>query len=507
MTHSHFPSPSRRDRALLSDRLPNLRKIFPWLGLMMVTALLVVASSLPAAAETAQHYTELEFKPLPEVEFPDYTRYELDNGMIVYLMENHELPLVEGMAMIRTGSRLEPANEVGLASLTGEVMRTGGTTEHTGNELNQLLEQRAAAVEVGIDTSVATASFSALSEDLDTVFDLFAEVLQKPAFPQDKLELAKNQQAGQIARRNDDPSDIVGREFQKLVYGENSPYAQTVEYSTLENISREDLVGFYNQYFHPSDMILGIVGDFDSAKMRSRIQEEFGNWNPKSKPPQPEVPSASQAKTGGLFFVDQPQLSQSYIQMGHLGGVLNNPDYPALEVLNGVMNGFGGRLFNEVRSRQGLAYSVYGYWSPRYDYQGTFLAGGQTRSDATVPLIQSVLAEIEKLRTTPITAQELAYAKEGVLNSFVFNFQDPAQSLSRLMRYEYYGYPKDFIFRYREGVEATTIEDVQRVAQKYLQPDQIVTLVVGNAAEIQPQLTRLSADITSLDITIPEPQS
>ncbi|MEW6495545.1 MAG: pitrilysin family protein [Cyanobacteriota bacterium] len=479
-------------------------KGFSWLGLLMVTLLLVVVSHLPAAAATPKPYTELEFPALPEIKLPEYTRFKLDNGIVVYLMEDHELPLVGGTALIHTGDRLEPANEVGLASLVGEVMRTGGTTEHTGDELNQMLEQRAAAVETGIGTTSGSASFSALSEDLDLVFDLFAEVIQKPVFAQDKIEFTKKQTAGQIARRNDDPNEIAGREFQKLLYGNNSPYARTVEYETLNNISREDMVAFYQQYFHPENMILGIVGDFDSAKMRSLIQEKFGNWKPASKPPKIDVPSASQAKQEGIFVVNQPQLSQSYVQIGHLGGKLNNPDYPALDVLNQVMNGFGGRLFNEVRSRQGLAYSVYGYWNPAYDYPGTFVAGGQTRSDGTVPFIKAILSEIEQLRTTPITPAELAFAKDQILNSFVFNFQDPAQTLSRLMRYEYYGYPKDFIFEYLEGVKATTIEDVQRVAQKYLQPNQLVTLVVGNAAAIQPPLTNLSNNVTSVDITIPE---
>ncbi|HEY9805007.1 MAG TPA: insulinase family protein, partial [Candidatus Obscuribacterales bacterium] len=169
---------------------------------------------------------------------------------------------------------------------------------------------------------------------------------------------------------------------------------------------------------------------------------------------------------------------------------------------------FGGRLFNQVRSRQGLAYSVYSAWSARYDYPGVFVAGGQTRSDATVPFIRSVLSEMERIRAKPVSAPELAYAKDSVLNSFVFNFQDPEQTLSRLMRYEYYGYPSDFIFRYQRGVEATTIPEVQRVAQKYLKPENIVTLVVGNAKAIQPPLNSLGANVkvTPIDITIPEPK-
>jgi zinc protease len=490
----------------LKSKIQN-QKSLRQLGIVLATVLVTILLHFPAAAATAKHYTELKFDPLPEIQLPKYSRYKLENGMVVYLMEDHELPLVGGTAMVRTGDRLEPADKVGLASLVGSVMRTGGTTQHTGDELNQLLEQRAAAVETGISETAGSASFSALSEDLDTVFNLFAEVVQKPVFAQEKLDLAKKQEIGGIARRNDDPNGIAGREFAKLIYGSDSPYARTVEYQTLSNISREDLVKFYQQYFHPETMILGIIGDFDSAKMRSLIQEKFGTWKPTSKPPNPTVPPASQAKQGGIFLVNQPQLTQSYIQIGHLGGQLNNPDYPALDVLNQVLNGFGGRLFNEVRSRQGLAYSVYGYWNPRFDYPGTFVAGGQTRSDATVPFIKAVRAEIEKLRTAPITPQELASAKDQVLNSFVFNFQDPDQTLSRLMRYEYFGYPEDFLFRYQRAVKATTIEDVQRVAKKYLQPDKLVTLVVGNAAAIQPPLTSISPNVTSVDITIPQPKT
>lgn len=187
-------------------------------------------------------------------------------------------------------------------------------------------------------------------------------------------------------------------------------------------------------------------------------------------------------------MVDQPQLNQSNVQMGHLGGLADNPDYPALSVMNDVMNGFGGRLGNEVRSRRGLAYSVYGYWSPNFDYPGTFFAGAQTRTEATVPLVKVLREQFEALRSRDITPEELRDAKESALNSFVFNFQDPRQTLSRMMRYEYYGYPMDFIFTYQKGVAATTVADVRRVAQQYLQPDQLVTLVVGNAAAFAQEL-------------------
>ncbi|MBD1913388.1 insulinase family protein [Leptolyngbya sp. FACHB-16] len=478
--------------------------------MFFLAGLMVALMGLPSPvrANEALHYDQIQFPPLPEVTLPDYTRFELSNGMVVYLVEDHELPLVSGFSTIRTGARLEPANQTGLAAIIGQVMRIGGSTAHPGDVLNQLLEQRAAYIETGIDTTSGSVSFSSLTEDLDTVFTLFAEVLRQPAFPQDKIDLAKTQWQGSIARRNDEPDGIASREFNKLIYGQESPYARTVEYATLNAISRDDLVRFHQQYFHPDNMILGILGDFDSAKMRSLIETTFNNWpaSAQANRARTELPPVAQAQTGGVFLVDQPQLTQSYIQIGHLGGQLDNPSHAAMSVLNEVLNGFGGRLVNEVRSRQGLAYVVYAYWSPRFDYPGLFVGGGQTRTDATVPFIQAFMSEVEKVREEPVSEAEVASAKEAVLNAFVFNFQEPYQTLSRLIRYEYYGYPDDFIFRYQKEVEAITPQDVLEAAQSQLKPEQLVTLVVGNAAGIQPSLSTIAPNgrVTPVDITIPQ---
>ncbi|MDJ0631677.1 MAG: pitrilysin family protein [Xenococcaceae cyanobacterium MO_188.B29] len=480
------------------------KKIINWLNLGIITVLALFFLRLPATAQTPKHYTELEFSPPPEVQLPQYERYQLDNGMVVYLVEDHDLPLVEGKALIRTGSRYEPADKVGLAQLVGTVMRSGGTESHSAERLNSILEQKAASIETQIGNTSADAGFSSLTEDLETVFKLYAEVIREPAFAEEQIVLAKRQQEGAIARRNDNPGDIARREFNKLIYGEKSPYARTVEYDTLNNIAREDIVSFYQQYIRPDSIIMGIVGDFESTAMKALIEETFADWQALSISPQLNPPDVTQKHEGGIFTIDRPDLTQSNILLGHIGGTLKNPDYPQLSVLNGVMNGFGGRLFDEVRSRQGLAYSVYGVWNPHYDYQGTFFAGGQTRTDATVPFVKSIVSEIKKLRSTPITEEELANAKESILNSFVFNFQNPSQTLSRLMRYEYYDYPADFIFQYQEGVKATTVEDIQRVAQKYLQPEKLVTLIVGNTREIGSSINNLGAKVQTVDISIPQ---
>jgi zinc protease len=486
-------------------------------SLIMLTVVLWVGIGFgrsPALAITPRHYTDLELPPAPELTIPAYSQFELSNGMRVYLLEDHELPLVSGSAMIRTGSRLEPSEKTGLASIVGDVMRSGGTLVHPADELNQLLEQRAAAVETSIDVANGSAGFSALSEDLPDVMQLFAEVLRQPAFPSDRIELVKNQWRGSIARRNDDSGEIANREFQKLIYGGDSPYARTVEYSTLDNIARADVLNFYRQTIQPQNVLLGITGDFDSATIRPLIEQAFGDWQaPEDIQTQlvsartTSVQEVAQVRQGGVFLVDQPQLTQSNVQMGHLGGQLNQEGYPALSVMNEVLNGLGGKLVNEVRSRQGLAYSVYALWSPRFDYPGLFIGGGQTRSEATVPFIQSTKEQIQAIRTTPVSEEQLNRAKNSVLNGFIFNFQTPSQVLARVMRYDYYGYPQDFIFQYQRAVEATTTDDVLRAAQANLKPENLVTLVVGNAAQINPPLTSLSpnTEVTQIDVSISPP--
>ncbi len=490
-----------------------LLKRFGWLGLVAIALSLSLAFHSPAnaknvnsiTAQSPQRYDQLQLPPLPEIKIPKYERYQLDNGLIVYLIEDHELPLIRGTALFRTGSRLEPSTKVGLAGITGATMRTGGTTKHSPDELNQILEQRAAAIETSIGTTSGSASFDTLSKDKETVFDLFAEIIQTPAFAANKIELAKTQAQGAIARRNDDPDDIASREFSKLMYGNDSPYARIIEYATLDQISRDDISKFHADYIRPESTLLGIVGDFDTAEMKTLITQKFGNWKVSTPKPDLTVPSASQQNQQKIFLVDQPQLTQSTILLGHLDGKLSDPDYPTLSVMNGVLNGFGGRLFNDIRSKQGLAYSVYGTWNAAYDYPGVFLGGGQTRTDATVPFIKSLLSEIDRIRTTLVTPVELSYAKESILNSFVFKFENPSQTLTRLMTYEYYGYPADFIFQYQNKVKDVTAEDIQRSAQKYLVPDKIFTLIVGNEKAIKPNLNSLNQSVSKIDITIPTP--
>ncbi len=203
----------------------------------------------------------------------------LPNGMVIFLQEDHELPTIDGVARIRGGSRSEPAAKTGLMSLYGEVWRTGGSKDQTGDQLDDYLEIRAAKVETGANDDSTTISLSCLKDDFNDVFKIFSEVLRAPEFRADKLDLAKREAFDGISRRNDEVSEITHREAIKLAYGANNPYARVPEYATINAITQQDLVDWHQTYVHPNNIIIGFVGDFDSAQMEATLRKAFGDWH------------------------------------------------------------------------------------------------------------------------------------------------------------------------------------------------------------------------------------
>lgn len=459
-----------------------------------------------ASAATVPSYKTLKFPPLREVRIPEVAQFTLANGMRVYLLENHELPLLGGFALVRTGNLFDPADKVGLAGMTGTVMRSGGTKAKTGDQLDEQLENIAAAVESSIGESSGTVSFRALKENTDDVLAVFKDVLLNPEFRQDKIDLAKTQMRAMIARRNDEASDIANRELTNTIYGRDNSYGWDIEYRHVDAIQRDDLIAFYKRYFFPSNIMLAVQGDFNTAEMRARIEKLFNDWNYK-QPPVPEFPSVQRKQFAGVYFAEKDDVTQSFVEMGHLGGVLNAPDYPALSVMSDILGGgFASRLFKNVRTIKGLAYGIGGGWGATFDHPGIFRISGSTKSASTVDMIQAAKAEIEKIRTGEVTDPELETAKQSVLNSFVFNFDHPSKILNRLVTYDYYGYPKDFIFRYQKAVEGVTKADVLRVAKEHLKPETMAIVVAGNSKELGKPLNTLGA-VTQIDLTIPDPKA
>jgi len=279
--------------------------------------------------------------------------------MVIFLQEDHELPLIDGTARLRGGERDIAPSQAGFMDIYGEVWRTGGTKNQTGDQLDDFLEQRAAKVETGGSEDSTSIGWSCLKEDFDDVFKVFVDLLRNPEFRADKIEIAQKGEYDGISRRNDDPSQIAEREAAKLVYGANSPYARVPEYATVAAVSRQDLVDWHSRTVYPNNIILGVVGDFDSAKMEARLREAFESW-PKGSAV-PDFATKAEPAKPAYYLVEKTDVNQSHIQMLGLGITRKNPDYYAISVFNEAFGGgFSSRLFSDIRTTKGLAYSVGG---------------------------------------------------------------------------------------------------------------------------------------------------
>ena len=461
-------------------------------------------SALPAPAQEWEQIQK-NVPKLPPFHPQEPKRIVFPNGMVVFLQEDHELPLIDATARIRGGSRAEPAAKAGLVALYGEVWRTGGTKTRTGDQLDDYLEIRAAKVETDGGADSTDISLSCLKDDFDDVFAVFTDLLRSPEFRADKLDLAKHEAFDAISRRNDEASEIARREAIKLAYGPENPYARQEEYSTIDALTRQDLVDWHTKYAHPNNIIVGMVGDFDSTRMEAKLRKAFGDWakGPEASAPQIDFPPTKP----GYYLVTKEDVNQSNIRMVGLGTTRKNPDYYALEVFNQALGGgFASRLFLTIRTAQGLAYAVGGGVGTRFDHPGILQLGMSTKSGNTIHSIQALHEQIDRLKSDPITDQEIAQAKDAILNAFVFNFDTPDKVLRERMAYEFYGYPPNFLEQYRAGIEKVSTADVNRVALKYLydHKDQLAVLVVGNPKDFDKPLSSLGP-VTNVDISIPPP--
>jgi hypothetical protein len=296
--------------------------------LMLVVAVLV---SAPAVSQV-KDYRDIDYPELPEFEIPRPEVFTLENGMKVFLMEDHELPLISVRARIRTGSNHMPAEKEGLGQILGQVQREGGTKSMTGDEMDDFLEARAAFVETGMGGDSAFASMNCLKDDFDDVLAVFHDVLRYPAFAEDKIELASVQLNTSIARRNDNIGDIVGREFQRLIYGADSPLTRLTEYATVAAVTRDDLLAWHAKHYHPNNIYLGVTGDFDSKQMKEKIKNAFASWPKGPAFAEGEVPYQKDVQPG-VYFIEKEDVTQAFIRTGHLGIKRDNPDYYAVVVM------------------------------------------------------------------------------------------------------------------------------------------------------------------------------
>jgi zinc protease len=455
-------------------------------------------------AQQTKPWEKIPVPPLREFKPQQPKRIQLKNGIVIFLQEDHELPFVYGSVLIPGGARDDDPAKTGLVELYGQTWRTSGTEKVSGDAMDDLLESKAAHIETtgGMDSS--SLSWDSLKGDADQVFTLATDLLLHPKFNPEKLQLAQQQTATGIVRRNDDEAGIADRESAKLVYGANSPYTRQPELATIGTISVTDLQAFHDRTIG-GKLIVGISGDFDSAAMEAKLRAAFENL-PAAKPT-PAHHDAFHAAKQSVFFIDKEDVNQSNVQIVGLGTDRHNPDVPTLALMNDILGGgFASRLFQKVRTELGLAYAVGGGYGFAYDHPATFRVEVLTQSATTVKATQAALDEIAGLNSKPFTDEELKRAKDDILNSFLFRYDTKDKVLAERERLEFYGYPADYLETYEAALKKVTVADLNAAAKKYIHPDQLAILVVGNGPEIKPGLDELKlGPVQNVDITIPQP--
>jgi predicted Zn-dependent peptidase len=425
-------------------------------------------------AQVSAHPKYLKYAPLTYTP-PKAAAYRqtLANGAVGFFVEDHDLPLVNISITIRTGSYMDPAGKPGLAAATANQMRAGGTAHYKADAFDEEADFLAAEISSGAGAASASAAINFMAKDTAKSLELFFDMLRNPAFQKDRIDLLKSQQLQAIERRNDRTDEIEGREWNRLMRGEKHFTSILSTKDSIQSITREDLIEFHKKYYHPSNFLFAVSGDFKTADMKALLDKEMANW-PDSGP----VP--------GVYFVNKPDVNQARVSIGHLGIVRGNPDEFAIDMMNDLLggSGFTSRIFNRVRTDEGLAYDAGSSFSSGVYYEGLFRAAFQSKSATAAQAAQIVLDEIEGMRNTKVSAEDLATMKNQAIEVFPRYFASARAIAGTFANDEFTNRDPKFWETYRDKIKAVTVDDVQRVAREYLHPDKLAILVVGNTDDV-----------------------
>jgi len=477
-------------------------KVFKIISGSLILCLIIFgSSSIDAKPHEELTYEPIQFKP------PVPQKHTLSNGMELYLIEDNELPIFNISGLVKTGTIYDPADKIGLASIFASVMRTGGTVSREPDALNEELESMAASVEIGMSPEYGSVSLSTLAEDIDKGLEIFADVLRNPAYREEKLDLRKQQAIEGIRRRNDNPIQLAWRNFSEILYGKDHPFGWYSEIENVENISVDDLKAFHARYFHPNNIMLSITGDFDTESIITKLENAFEGWG-KSEIDFPDIKQVERDRTPSVHYIKK-ELPQTTMLIGHIG-IQRKPDFPdlfALRVMNDILGegGFTSRLMSQVREKHGLAYMVGSIMQTSlYTNPGEFFAYSQTRAEKTAEAITLITDIIRGMRDAPVTENELKRTKDSLINSFVFSFESSSQIAFQQMMLDYRGFAPGFLETFTDNIAKVTVEDVQAVAQKYLHPDALTIVTVGNKENFDRPLDEFG-EINEIEIEQPEP--
>jgi predicted Zn-dependent peptidase len=449
--------------------------------------LFLLASVPPAAGQ--QHpgsardaalglrFEELRFEP------PTVQRKTLSPGIEVLFLEDHSLPLVSLYARFEGGYALLPREFYAAATALPGLLRSGGTKTLSPDSVDNLIDFYALQTAFGGGGESTFSSLNTLTKHLGPAVELWQELLRSPRFDPDEVEVWRGRQTEGTRRRRDSPGALAFSEFNRLMFGDH-PIGWDLEEKDLtpERLSPETLATVHSKIFCPEHLILGAVGDAEWDTLEPLFERMVEDWPACPEPlDEPQVPEMR--REGGVFLIPK-DLSQSTVVMAEPGGIAQgaSEDYFASRIGNLILgaSGFSSRLVSRVRTEKGWAYSASSLWTTPAEFEGIVGAVTQTKSESTIAAVRLILQIMEEMRDAPPKKEEVDHAINQIVNGFVFNFQEPAQILSRQMFYLAQGLPEDWLEQYLEGIQRVSPRSVQRVFQRHVHPQDMVILILGD---------------------------
>ncbi|MCJ8163906.1 insulinase family protein [Pontibacter sp. E15-1] len=455
------------------------------------TALLAFALVYIVPAQ-AQQTTPPPPGPAPKIELGEYKHFTLKNGLKVYVVENHKQPVVS-MSLVLDRDPILEGDKAGYVQAAGQMMRTG-TTNRTKDQFDEQVDF------IGADLGFSSTGFnaSALKKHLPTLLDLTTDALLHPKFTQEELDKVKKQMKSSLAQQKENPDAIASRTRNMVLYGKNHPYGELMTEETVDNFTLQDIQSYYDTYYRPNIGYLAVVGDVTPKEMKKLLKKSLQKWE-KGNVQEMNFDLPQQPAQTQVVIVDRPSAVQSSLVLTNPADLKPGaPDAVAASLMNNILGGgMDSRLFKNLRETHGYTYGAYSSVN-NDEILGRFNANANVRNAVTDSAVVEFMSELNKIRNERVSDEELRDAKAYIMGSFGRGLENPATVAVYAINIARYGLPEDYYTNYLKKVEAVTAEDVQRVAQKYINPDKMYVLAVGNASEIADKLIKFDKDDSAI---------
>jgi zinc protease len=449
-------------------------------------ALAIMGLAAPAAAQRQDPPAPLPARPL---QFPAFHETTLPNGLRLIVVENHAHPVVSVNLLVGSGSAAVPGERVGLAGLFAELLPKG-TATRSGSELSGAIERTGGSIGAGSAEDYINVYASVLAEHLPLAMELVADVTLNPSFPEDEVAASRDRALSQLQQWMADPSYLAHRRFTERLYGRH-PYGRYRTPETLASLDREAMVAFHRTHFTPGNAMLVVAGDVSAARVEEMARSRFGGWRGGEAPRTAYGGIPASAPTR-ILLVHRPGAVQSSVRAGRNTIRAADADYPALLVLNKILGGgTDSRLFSILREQKGWTYGAFSDVDRPRD-MGRLMAGMDVRSEVTDSAVAEMLTQLRRITAEPVTAQELESAKGYLVGSFPIGIQTANDVASQVALTRLKGLPIEDLLQRRERISAVSVDDVRRVAARYLRPDSLVVTVVGDAGRVLAGLERIA---------------